>query len=214
VPRTILAASLALLAWCAASAGQAPSPEATPPARACPPLRYLRERAADLLDIFDLNVGAGRGAKLDLRYGVQLFGLADIRTHRAGILDRRVGTWRELDSQLALFPLSYLAYPVEHAARLARWRRLAADAAFVRQAGTLGVQHLDRKELNGDPEFILKDTVAGAIHTRWGDCFPVGAEVHLGVGVRAMVRPLQLVDFLVGFVGLELDPWLTAEPGK
>ena len=58
----------------------------------------------------------------------------------------------------------------------------------------------------GDPAFILKDTVEGPNHTRWADSFPIGAEAHLGVGLRVMVRPLQLVDFLVGFAGLDLDP--------
>lgn len=197
-------------------AGEAPAPEA--PRKRAPailaPLRYLHERGADLMDVFELHVGAGRGAKLDLRYGVHFFGLGDVRSHRIGLLDRRVGAWREIDTQLSLFPLSLLAWPVERGARLCRWRRLAEDAGFVLQAGTQGVQHLDRKEFGGDPEFFLKDTVEGAIHTRWSDSFPIGAEVQAGVGVRFMLRPLQLADFLVGIVGVDLDPWLLREPGK
>jgi len=176
------------------------------------PAGYLRERALDLLDVVELHVGAGRGAKVDVRYGVHLFGLGDVRAWRAGAIDRRVGTWRELDSEIALLPLSILAWPVHYAAKGCGWRTLAGDARFVAQAGSEGVQHLDRKELNGDPAFVWKDTVEGPRHTRWGDSFPIGAEVHALVGVRAAVRPLQLVDFVVGIVGLELDPWLTREP--
>jgi len=119
-----------------------------------------------------------------------------------------VGYWREIDSELSLLPLSLLAAPVAGGARLCGSRSLAADAEFVLQAGTEGVQHLDRKDFNGDPGFLLKDTVEGPIHARWGDCFPIGAEVQAGVGIRALIRPLQLVDFIAGFAGFELDPLL------
>lgn len=195
------------------------SPARRPPTSAAkrlvrPVVRYLCERGADLMDVVELNVGVGRGAKSDFHYGIHFFGLGDVRSWRAGVLDRRVGYWRELDTQLGLLPLSLLACPVEQAARVAGQRQLAADARFVLEVGTDGVRHLDRKEFNGDPEFILKDTVSGAMHTRWGDSFPIGGEVHLGIGARAYLRPLQLVDFIVGFVGIELDPWLTAERGK
>ncbi|MBM4030980.1 MAG: hypothetical protein FJ291_04250 [Planctomycetes bacterium] len=193
-----------------ANAGAAAEP-VEPKPRASGPLGYLHGRLADLLDTFELSVGYGRGVKLDLRYGLHFLGAGDVRARRLGILDRRVGVWRELDSELSLFPFSLLASPVEEAARLCGCRQLAADAHSVLQVGTEGFQLLDRKELNGDPEFILKDTVEGPVHTRWGDCFPIGAEVQAGVGVRALIRPLQLADFLVGFVGLDLDPWLNQQ---
>lgn len=185
-----------------------PEPKAGKPSPLLAPVRYAHERLADLADIFELNVGIGRGAKFDIKYGLHFFGLGGVRSQRYGLLDRRIGTWRELDDELALLPLSYLAWPVREGARLCGWHRLAADAGFVLQAGTLGVQHLDRKEFNGDPEFLLKDTVEGPIHTRWADSFPLGLDLHAGVGIRAIVRPLQLADFVVGFVGIELDPWL------
>jgi len=209
VRRTLLGTWFVLGLCGAAGAAEGPPPQPTP--RAWAPLRYLHERCADLLDIVELNVATGRGVKLDLKYGLQFLGACDHRTRRFGILDRRVGAWREIDSQLGLLPFSYLAYPVEHAARALGARRLAADAEFVRRTGTRGIQYLDRKELNGDPVFFVKDTVEGPLHTRWGDSFPIGAEVHAGVGIRFLLRPLQLVDFLAGFVGIELDPWLNAE---
>jgi hypothetical protein len=187
---------------------KAPEPKAGKHSLLLAPVRYAHERLADLADIFELNVGIGRGAKLDIKYGIQFLGLGNVRSQRYGLLDRRMGTWRELDDELALLPLSYLAWPVREGARLCGWRRLAGDAGFVLQAGTLGVQHLDRKALNGDNEFLLKDTVEGPIHTRWADSFPLGLDLHAGVGIRAVVRPLQLADFVVGFVGIELDPWL------
>lgn len=214
--RVALGILLAVLAtrWLAAGEPAAPEPERDKRSRAPAPLRYLHERLADLLDVFELNVSVGRGAKADIRYGLLFFGLGDLRVQRYGLLDRRTGSWRELDTELCLLPLSLLAAPVEQAARLAGAPRLAQDAHFVLQAGTDGFQHLDRKELNGDPEFLLKDTVDGPMHTRWGDCFPVGAEFHLGVGARVTLRPLQFVDFLVGFAGFELDPWLATEREK
>jgi hypothetical protein len=159
-----------------------------------------------------VNVAAGRGVKVSLKYGLQLFGLGDVRVWRVGNMDRRAGVWRELDTELGLWPLSLLAWPVHSAARLCGCRQLAADAQFVAQAGTEGVQHLDRKELNGDVMFVWLDTVSGYRHTRWGDSFPVGAEVQAGVGARVMFRPLQFADFVVGFVGIDLDPVLTEGP--
>lgn len=205
----------------AAAAQDAPAlpPPPSQPQRRQPspltgPARYLCERLADLLDIVELNVGAGPGAKLDLHYGIHFFGLGDVRSRRIGILDRRVGYWRELDTELGILPVSLLACPLEQAARRCGARQLAQDARFVLQAGTDGFRHLDRKELNGDPEFILKDTADGPLHTRWGDSFALGGEVHLQLGARVFLRPLQLVDFLVGFVGIELDPWLAAERQK
>jgi len=208
-----LAACLALAALQAPRAAEAPpgDPEPQPARRRFTLATYAAERFNDLLDIFELNVGVGRGAKFDVRYGLHFFGIGDVRSHRFGFFGRRAGTWRELDSELSLFPLSLLAWPVEQAAALCGARQLRQDAHFVLQAGTDGVQHLDRKELNGDPVFVLRDTVEGALHTRWGDCFAIGAEAQLGVGVRAVVRPLQLADFVVGWVGIELDPWLDSE---
>jgi len=173
---------------------------------------FLAERGRDLLDVVELNVGVGPGAKFHLAYGVQFFGLGDVRSRRLGILDRRVGFWRELDTELGLFPVGMVGWPLGHAARAVGLRRLAADARFLAQDATDGFQHLDRKELNGDPGFILRDTVTGPVHARWGESFPIGIEAHALVGFRATVRPLQFVDFLVGFVGLDLDPWLARSP--
>ncbi|MFP4057731.1 MAG: hypothetical protein ACLF0G_12770 [Candidatus Brocadiia bacterium] len=184
------------------------------------PVRYLRDRGQDLMDAVEVNVGVSqlkggpsRYVKLDLKYGVHFFGFGDdVRTWRAGNIDRRAGYWRELDTELSLFPLSLLAWPVHHAAQLWGWQGLARDARFVARAGTKGIQYVDRKELNGDPAFLWKDTVEGYRHTCWGDSFPIGAEVHALLGARLMVRPLQLADFAVGLVGLDMDPWLTKRP--
>ena len=207
--RAMLAVLLALAsAGPALAGGDAPRPAG--PA----PLRYLRERALDLLDVVELNVGAGRGAKLSVKYGIHFFGVGSVRSWRAGTIDRRAGVWREIDTEFGILPLSIAAWPVHYGAKACGYRQLAADAKLVAQAGSEGVEHLDRKELNGDPAFLLKDTVEGPVHTRWGDSFPIGAEVHAFVGVRAMVRPLQLVDFAVGLVGFDLDPWLATNPAE
>lgn len=209
-PGIALAAATLLVA---ASSGRAESASWRGAGKvATAPLRYVRGRVLDLLDVFELHVGMGRGVKADVKYGLHFFGLGDVRAWRAGMFGRRAGTWREIDTEIGLLPVSVLAWPVHYGAKAAGWGRLAGDARFVAQAGSEGVQHLDRKELNGDPEFFWKDTVEGPRHTRWGDSFPIGAEVHAFVGVRAMVRPLQAVDFVVGLVGLDLDPWLARRP--
>jgi len=204
--------AILLLAAAAAPPLCAAEPPPAHTAKSRGPVAYVVGRANDLLDVFELNAGIGHGAKLDLKYGLQFFGLGEVRSRRVGTIDRRAGVWRELDDEFGFLPLSFLAWPVHYAARLAGSRNVADIARFVAEAGSDGFQHLDRKELNGDPAFLLKDTVQGPRHARWGDSFPIGAEIHAGVGVRAMVRPLQLVDFLVGFVGVDLDPWLARNP--
>jgi hypothetical protein len=176
------------------------------------PFRYLGARGLDLLDVVELNVGAGRGVKADVKYAVHFFGFGEVRSHRLGIMDRRAGVWREVDTELCLFPVSLLAYPVGWGARAVGASRTAWYAEFIAVDGTAGFQHLDRKELNGEYGFLWKDTVSGYRHTRWGDSFPIGAEVHLYVGARAAARPLQLVDFFTSLVGVDLDPWLNATP--
>ena len=178
------------------------------------PLRYLEARGRDLLEAVELNVGLGRGAKLSVKYGFQLFGLGDVRSQRFGTFGYGTGTWRELDFEAGFLPLSVLVWPVSYGAGLVGWHALASDARAAAQIGSEGVEYLDRKELNGDPAYFWKDTVEGPVHTRWGDCFAIGGEAHAGVGLRAMIRPLQLVDFVIGIVGLDLDPWLETNPRR
>jgi len=208
-------AVIAVLAGTAFAGGADPPgpPEAGGHSILAAPVRFLGWRLADLAHVVELNAGRGNGFKLDLSYGVHFFGLGRVRSWRAGLMDRRVGTWREIDDTLSLFPISVLAWPVSRAARLAGAPQLAQDARFVANTAGLGVEYLDRKEYGGDPAFLLKDTVEGWRHARWGDSFPVGGEVFLGlVGLRVQLRPLQLADFAVGFVGLDLDPWLDTSP--
>ena len=88
------------------------------------PVRYAGARGQDLLDVFEINVGIGRTAKLDLKYGVHFFCVGDVRAWRAGTIDRRAGTWRETDEGLSLFPLSLLGWPVHWAADACRCRGL------------------------------------------------------------------------------------------
>ena len=210
MPRALAALTLAALLSPAAEA----SPSLAHLARtALAPVRFAGGRLADLADAVELNVGSGRGFKIELCYGIHFFGLGDVRAWRAGTLDHRVGYWRELDSELSLFPFSVLGWPVSGAARLAGDRRRAQDARFVATAGGLGVEYLDRKDYLGDPAFLLKDTVEGWRHTRLRDSFPIGLELYAWrAGARFRLRPLQLADFFAGFVGIDLSPWLEKTP--
>jgi len=172
------------------------------------PVRYLGERALDLLDVFELHVGAGRGAKVSVKYGLHFFGAGDVNAYRVGLMDRRAGYWREVDNEFCIFPVSFLAWPVLWGAEGVGATGTASVARLVTKDGHRGIFMLDRKELNGDYAFIWSDMGEGCRHMRLGDSFPIGAEVHALVGVRAGVRPLQLVDFITSCVGLDLDPWL------
>jgi len=177
------------------------------------PLRYLGCRLADLLDALELNVGVGPGAKVDVKYGISFLGVGRVRALRVGVVGRRPSIWWESDRQAGLFPFSLLAWPPYGLGRLLNERELAEKALWIAVSGSLGHQSIEREELTTGGGLLVKEVVKMWRHTRWGDSLPVGAEVHGGlIGVRVLVRPLQLADFVVGIVGLDLDPWLAKTP--
>ena len=177
------------------------------------PFRYAAGRFGDLLEALDLSVGLGPGVKLDAKYGVSFLGAGRVDAVRLGLCGRRLGLWREADRQLGLFPFSLLGWPAHAVGRLLANPGLADTALELALAASLGTQTIERKELIARGAIALTDSVKMWRHTTWGDSLPVGAEVHAGlIGARVMVRPLQIVDFAVGFVGIDLDPWLAKRP--
>ncbi|MFP4057730.1 MAG: hypothetical protein ACLF0G_12765 [Candidatus Brocadiia bacterium] len=177
------------------------------------PARYLGGRGLDLLDILEVSVGLGPGAKADVKYGINFLGVGRVRALRMGMDGRRPNVWWEADDQVGLFPFSLLGWPAHLAGRLLDDPQLTERAIQLAIAGSLGSQTVQRKELAEEGAVVLSDVVRMWRHTRWGDSLPVGAELHAGLaGARVMLKPLQALDFAVGIVGLDLDPWLAKSP--
>ena len=177
------------------------------------PFRYVGGRVADLFEVVDLNLGFGPGAKIDARYAVNFLGAGRVESVRLGLDHGRLRGWREADRQMGLFPLSLLGWPAAAAGRVLRNPELTEKAIELAVAGSAGSQTLERAELAREGAPVLISVVSMWRHATWGDSLPVGAEAHAGlVGARVLVKPLQLVDLAVGFVGLDLDPWLAKRP--
>jgi hypothetical protein len=166
-----------------------------------------------LLDVVDLNVGVGPGAKVDAKYGVHFLGAGSVRSVRVGLTDGRLRLWRERDEQVGLFPFSLLGWPAHAVGRIVNDPKLSEKALEIAIGASLGTHAVEREFIAKEGATVLKDVAQMWRHTTWGDSLPVGGEVHAGlVGARVMARPLQLVDFAVGFLGIDLDPWLAKKP--
>jgi hypothetical protein len=177
------------------------------------PVRYVGGRVADLAEAVDLNVGIGDGAKVDVRYGVNFLGAGRVRAVRAGLHGGRLALWKEKDHTLGLFPLSLLGWPAHLVGRVANSRKLRDQALELATAHALGTQTVERDVVMRQAGTMLGDAVKSWRHTRWGDSLPIGGEVHAAlVGARLVAKPLQLLDFAVGFAGIDLDPWLAKKP--
>jgi len=207
VRRLWVAAALAVAAWVPARGGGGLA------AVAWAPCRYVAGRVGDLLEVVELSVGVGPGAKVDAKYGVNFLGAGSVRSLRVGLRGGRPSAWGERDRQAGLFPFSLLGWPAHGVARLLQDRELAEKALYVAATTSLGTQTLEYRMAAEQGTAALRDVASMWRHTTWGESLPIGAEVHAGlVGARVMARPLELVDLAVGFVGIDLDPWLAREP--
>lgn len=177
------------------------------------PLRYVGGRLGDFFEVFDLNVGLGDGVKLDVKYGVNFLGAGRVRSVRLGLADGRLDFWQERDRSLGLFPFSLLGWPAHLAGRVLGDPKLSEKALNLAMAHSLGTQTVDRELVAKEGAVVLHDVLKMWRHTTWGNSLPLGAEVHGGlVGVRVIAKPLQAMDFVLGFVGIDLDPWLAKRP--
>jgi hypothetical protein len=208
--RRALAAALLTVLVCSADGGSA---LATAGRVVWAPFQYVGGRLLDAAEVVDLNVGVGTGAKVDVKYGVNFLGAGKVRAVRAGLADGTLDLWTERDRELGLFPFSLLGWPAHVAGRVLNDPKLSQKALELAVAQSLGTQTIEREVLAKEGAVVLRDAVKMWQHTRWGDCLPLGAELHGGlVGARVMAKPLQALDFTIGFVGLDIDPWLAKTP--
>jgi len=176
-------------------------------------LGYFGNRFLDLLDIVELDVGFGLGLKAGVEYGVGRTTVGMVESQRFGLDSRQVGTWFEQNASFGIFPASLLFAPFE----LVRdadepWHSLAVIGF---EMGSLGAERTTRKAFATNCILYREAEMAGPIHQRPGDIAAVGGEVHLLiVGARTRIKPLEIVDFVLGFVGIDLNPVLAHPQGQ
>ena len=165
---------------------------------------YLGGRVLDFLDVFELDVGLGLGAKAGVEYGLGRTTLGVVEAQRIGLDGRQVGTWSEQNAAYGILPVSLVFAPFELLRGAGEpWKSLAV---YGFEMGSIGAERTSRDSFATTSVLYRKAQMAGPWHERPGDTCAVGAEAHvLLVGARARVKPFELVDFLLGFVGIDLD---------
>ncbi|MFO0982620.1 MAG: hypothetical protein U1E76_12950 [Planctomycetota bacterium] len=170
------------------------------PLAACHSADYLRSRLYDTADMMPISVGAGPLLYVGARVTVFLgSGLGYAATERVG--------WCRRAPDAAHGDLEpRLQWREEELGVLLAWMRTddplpGAANLFLVYPDRGGFLALFRKRLPND----LFD---------WGSLLDVEAELHLAVGIRAAISPVQALDWLVGWVGLDLlgDDVVTPEP--
>ena len=154
---------------------------------------YWRNRANDLRDIGKFKFSVGRGVQFNVR-GTKLLqagagyvggGSPETSVSRIGWNGRRFERWRETSRELGV--------------GLAYWRSLSAevpagDGSWSRTGGS------GQDGLDWDKGFWIG--VDGKKDREW---FGVGLAAHAGIGVDIEFRPLNVFDFLLGWIGLDIS---------
>lgn len=168
---------------------------------------YVGGRLADFIDIFEVNVGIGIGVKAGVEYGFLRTTLGYVEAARLGLDGRQIGMWSERNVAYGIFPASLLLAPFELLKPFGKvWENLAT---YGFEAGTLGLERKDRRGFATTSVLYPEAKMVGPWHERPGDRFAFGAEVHaLLIGARARVKPLEMLDFVLGIVGVDIDPQL------
>lgn len=165
---------------------------------------YVRGRALDLLDVAEVNIGIGPGLKAGMEYGVARTTLGLVEGERVGFDGRQVGMWAEKNASFGILPLSLAFAPFELVRGAGEpWRGLAV---YGFEMGSLGAERTQRRDFVTTAILYREARMAGPWHERPGDIASFGAELHLLVlGARVRFKPLEALDFLAGFVGIDLD---------
>jgi len=169
--------------------------------------RFVSARSLDLLDVAEVDFGVGPGLKAGIEYGAARTTLGLVQAERFGFDGRQVGAWVERNASFGILPASLLFAPCELFRRAGEpWRSLAV---YGFEMGSLGAERTERQDFATTAILYRQATMAGPWHERPGDVASFGLELHLLlVGGRMRFKPLEALDFLAGFVGLDLDPAL------
>jgi len=169
--------------------------------------RFIAARSLDLLDVAEINLAVGPGLKAGIEYGAARTTLGLVQAERFGFDGRQVGAWVEKNASFGILPASLLFAPCELFRRAGEpWRSLAV---YGFEMGSLGAERTERQDFATTAVLYRQARMAGPWHERPGDMASFGLELHLLlVGGRARFKPLEALDFLAGFVGVDLDPAL------
>jgi hypothetical protein len=140
--------------------------------------QYFLNRWFDLIDIVDFSIGAGPGFLINARVTklVQLVGgVSD--SWRVGFRGRRAGVWREKRKECGF---SLLYYQKVQREKITGWV----------ESFRVDEMDLDTADVYGGD----KD------RSFWG----VGATVHAGILVDINVRPMQVADFVLGLLTVDV----------
>jgi hypothetical protein len=157
---------------------------------------YFSARGRDLLDIFEVSVHGGKGARLDVRYGIGMFGggigaVQGVRLGQRSLI--------HTDGLLEAAPI-----PGPLGVPLAAIAVLTIDGAtsskYVWAPLSLVGWARDEEERM---EYVMCVLLGGKGVPEWPKSFQIGAEITLGVGVRARIYPVELLDFLAGLFGYD-----------
>jgi len=174
---------------------------------------YLGGRALDLVDIAELNIGVGPGLKGGIEYGLGRTTLGVTQSQRVGLDGRQIGTWYERNGAYGIFPVSLIFAPFELFKKQGEVCQALAEGGF--ELGTVGIELTSREGFATTTSLYKESRMAAFWHERPGDMCSVGAEAHLLlIGARARFKPVEFVDFLLGFVGVDLDPQLAHSEGR
>jgi hypothetical protein len=170
-------------------------------------LKYLGARFNDAADMFEMDAGFGLGAKVGIEAALVRIGAGKVQSQRFGFDGRQLGSWSEEDALFGMFPLSLLFAPFELVKGQGDlWEGLAVGGF---EMGTIGVERIRRSRFATTTVLYREARAAGGWHERPGDIASIGGEAFLGIlGLRARLKPLEAVDFLIGFIGFDLDPML------
>ena len=159
---------------------------------------YFKHRGLDFLDTFDVGVSAGRWARVEAQYGIGLWGLGDTVCRRARLGQRSALLEEESQTQAPLpLPVSLLLYPFGVGDDIAELSWLLTGCREIEEPTwpAPGAMEIPLR-LNRSRLAFWGGT--------WGESFTVGLDAHLLIGVRARVRPVQVLDFLTGIFGWDL----------
>ena len=170
-------------------------------------LGYLGDRVVDFVDMAEVNVSLGIGAKAGVEYGLGRTTLGYVEALRIGHDGRQVGAWTERNAAYGIFPASPVCAPFEVVRNAGEpWHTLAV---YGFEMGSLGAERTERQGFATTAILYDKAEMVSLWHSRPGDMCSIGADVHLlFVGGRARFKPLEMVDFVLGFVGINLESWL------
>jgi len=149
---------------------------------------YFLSRWYDLIDIVDFSIGAGPGFLVNVRatkLAQAIGGYSD--SYRVGFRGRSAGMWHEKRKEVGVSLLYYQKVEREHI------------------SGTVESFRSDKMDL---------DTSAVYANNAYRSFLGVGATVHCMVLVDVNVRPIQAVDFVLGWFTIDVLDDDTGHPHR